>query len=95
MSAFVKAALELRAEVREAFEDYRLQAYMAAEEATNGYLLNQRGRRAQVDAYSLFMGNEARALAYASEELRDWWRDHPRPVFARYEREHLGEYFAA
>lgn len=68
-------------------------AYSAAEVATRGYLLNERGQRAGIDPRSLFMGREARALAYASEELRAWWLEHPRVTFAQFERSwHEGPY---
>lgn len=50
-------------------------------------MLNPRGVRAGVDSYSLFIGPEARAVAYASEELVEHWRTWPRPVFERFERE--------
>jgi hypothetical protein len=40
-----------------------------------------------VDALSLFMGNEVRAHAFASEELLEHWRAHERPVYERFERQ--------
>lgn len=81
-------AIELRAAARGEFEDYRLAAYERAAEACRGALLNERGRQARIDSYSLFMGNEAYAHAYASDELREHWRSHTRPTFARFEAEH-------
>jgi hypothetical protein len=60
--------------------------YERAAEACRDALLNARGRRAGVDPLSLFMGNEARAHAYASDELLEHWRSHPRVTFARFER---------
>jgi len=73
--------------LRDEFELVREAAFDVAHEATNGVLLNARGRSAGIDAYSLFMGNEVRAHAYASPELIEHWRSHPRPVFAKFERE--------
>jgi len=69
------------------FEDYRIAEYLKAEQACNGRLLNRRGIDAGVDSLDLFMGNEIRAHAYASEELLEWWRSHPRPVYEAFERQ--------
>lgn len=71
------------------YETYREGAYERAETECNGVLLNQRGKKAGIDPYSLFMGNEARAHAYASEELIEHWSRHPRLTFAEFERQHL------
>jgi hypothetical protein len=87
MSLAFRHAAHLWASLRADYEDLRNAAYLQAEEATRGALLNARGRRAGIDPYSLFMGNEARAHAYASPELIEWWRDHPRVTFAAYERQ--------
>lgn len=95
-SVYIAHAIELRTQARLEFEDYRLAAYEQAAEACRDALLNERGRRAGIDPYSLFMGNEARAMAYASDELKEWWRSHRRPTFKRFERDHyagwLNEY---
>lgn len=81
---FERAMAEYR-ECREAYEDALYSMHNAAEEATRGALLNERGRRAGVSEVSLFMGPRARAYAYASDELREWWRSHPRMTFADFE----------
>jgi Protein of unknown function (DUF3631) len=47
--------------------------YMAAEAATNGNLV--RRDSPVTDAWSLWSGTEAYALAHASEELRLWWQE--------------------
>ncbi len=78
-------------EVREEYEEVRTRAYMAAEEATNGALLNARGRAAGIDPGSLFMGNDVRARAYASPELLEHWEQHPRVTYADYERQWVRE----
>lgn len=86
-SPFIREALELRAAVREEYEDVFWHQYQQAELATNGRLLNRRGLRAGVDPIQLFRANLSYRLAYASEELLDWWRDHPHLTFASYERQ--------
>ncbi|MEW2459844.1 hypothetical protein [Microbacterium sp. K41] len=78
-------------ECRGEYDDTLYAQYEAAEEATNGAMLNARGRRKGVDPFSLFMGNETRALAYASEELVEHWESHPRITFAKFERQWLAQ----
>lgn len=84
--SLVSEAFAAWRECREDYEDLLLVQFERAEEATRGALLNARGRAAGVDPRSLFMGNETRALAYASEELVEHWRTHPRVTFAAFER---------
>jgi hypothetical protein len=85
---FMVAAATWR-QLRAEFEVQRENAYARAEEACNGALLNARGRATDVDPYSLFIGNESRALAYASEELVEHWQKHPRMTFAEFERQYF------
>jgi len=54
--------------------------YLAAEAATNGYMLNRAGLAAGVDEKSLFTGPEARVRKYASRELLDYFSEHGRPT---------------
>jgi len=61
------------------------QAWLAAEAGTKGNMLNQRGKEARINERTLFTGPEARARKYASEELLNWWEDHPRPTGAYFE----------
>lgn len=89
MSAIFRAAARQWATVRADFENYREGAYLRAETACNGVLLNSRGKRVGVNAYSLFIGPEVRAHAYASEELIEHWRRFPRMTFAQFEAETL------
>lgn len=86
MSIITDAFAEWR-ECRAEYDECLYSQYIAAEEATSGALLNARGRAAGIDAFTLFMGNERRALAYASEELIEHWASHPRITFARFERQ--------
>jgi hypothetical protein len=78
--------------LRAEYELAREAAYAAAEDGCRGVLLNARGERAGVSAYSLFMGPWSVAKAYASEELLEWWATHPRVTFAEYEQQRLGEF---
>lgn len=81
------AALEDWRECRAAYTEY-LESHMNdAERACNGVLLNKRGRAQGVTPESLFLSNAARANAYASDELRDYWRNNPRVTFARFEKD--------
>jgi hypothetical protein len=57
-------------------------AYVEAEAATKGNMLNRRGREAGVDERTLFRGPESRARKYASEELLNHWENIPRPTEA-------------
>lgn len=59
--------------------------YLAAVEATAGVLVNQEGRSEAIDGFSLFRGTERRAMRYASEELLEFWEQHPRLTLAEYE----------
>jgi len=69
--------------------------WLAAEAATNGYMLNKAGKRADIDERTLFTGPEYRVAKYASPELIEYFQDHPRPTRAtflgstRERREHL------
>ncbi|MFS0714088.1 hypothetical protein ABC195_09395 [Microbacterium sp. 2P01SA-2] len=84
-------------QVAQAFADWRecrsdydaiLHArYEAAAEACNDRLVNRRGQAKGIEPISLFMGNRARAYAYASPELIEWWETHPRLTFTDYERQ--------
>ncbi len=61
-------------------------AWLAAEAATNGYMLNAAGqalaRAGKLTERELFTGPLARALKYASAELIAHWETHPRPTAA-------------
>jgi hypothetical protein len=59
--------------------------YVRAEAATNGYMLNERGREAGVEPRTLFTGPESRARKFASEELLEYWEHNPRPTQAMFE----------
>ncbi len=85
--SIISEAFSAWRECRVEYDETLYTQYVAAEEATNGAMLNARGREKGIDPFSLFMGNETRALAYASEELVEHWAQHPRITFARFERQ--------
>ena len=70
-------------ECRAEYDDTLYAQYEAAEEATRGAILNARGREKGIDPFSLFIGNETRAMAYASEELIEHWASHRAPLHTR------------
>ncbi|MFJ6707019.1 MULTISPECIES: phage minor capsid protein [unclassified Streptomyces] len=79
-----------RAQIREMYREYVWAQLLAAEEATNGYLLNRAARAAGVDPASLFTGPAHVAYARASEDLTRWWQDHPRTTLAEYTEQITG-----
>lgn len=83
---FAEAAERYRA-MRADFDLVLESSYERAETACNGKLLNDRGRKAGIDAYSLFYGPKVRALAYASPELVEHWARYPRTTVADFERQ--------
>jgi len=85
VSVIIDAAFKAWGECRAEFEDLQYAEHEKAAEACRDRLLNRRGMKAKVDTMTLFMGNEARAHAYASEELMEYWRSNTRPTFARFE----------
>jgi hypothetical protein len=86
MSLHFERALDDWRECRSEYDLELYAAYERAAEACRDALVNERGRRAGIDPLSLFMGNAIRAYAYASEELIEHWREHPRVPFERFER---------
>lgn len=86
-SPIIREALDTIAALRMDFRDIRLAYYIRAEEATNGRLLNWRGRAAKIDPQDLLTRNMTSIRAYGSEELLEWIHTHPRLTFAQYERQ--------
>lgn len=86
-SAIISQAFAHWRQVREDYELLKESAYQRADQATGGNLLNAEAKRRGIDSWSLFQGPQSRADRWASEELRDHWRTHPRVTFAQYERE--------
>jgi hypothetical protein len=85
------ATLPLRRELQAEY-DLLLQAHIEqAEQATRGVMLNARAVAAGRSIGELFRVNTATANAWASEELREFWRTHPRPTFVQYEAHRLAD----
>ncbi|KIP90176.1 hypothetical protein RU09_11900 [Microbacterium sp. MEJ108Y] len=84
--SIVSEAFNAWRECRAEYDETLYAQFDAAEEATNGAMLNARGREKGIDPFTLFMGNETRARAYASEELLEHWETHPRITFTMFER---------
>ena len=61
--------------------------YLAADAVCRGVLLSRAGKRAGVSEWSLWSGPEARAMKYASEELREFWYANPRVTVGRYRQQ--------
>ncbi|CAH0253715.1 hypothetical protein [Microbacterium sp. Bi128] len=99
MSALVRAGFADYRAARDAYDSVLTLAYDRAEAATNGALLNARGKAKGVDPATLFLGPAVRAYAYASPELVEHWEQHPRVTFTEFEqwwiREREAEYVAA
>jgi hypothetical protein len=66
---------------RQSYRDRVEDAWLAAEEACRGHLVNRVGRAAGVDGRSLFTGPLPRAVKYASDELIEWWETNGRVTF--------------
>lgn len=70
-------AKDRRVSAQSAYRDYLEVEWIAAESATNGQMVNKRGRARGIDPRSLWTANERTRAAYASEELRRYWDSHP------------------
>lgn len=75
---------------RAAFRDHIAEAVNAADDVTNGYMLNPAGKRAGIDPVSLFTGPLTRAAKYASDELKDWFEENGRVTFDEFAESLLG-----
>ena len=74
--------------LRAEWESGAYSQYLAACEATNGYLLSKAGKAAGISEYpGLWTGTGARAMRLASEELREFWYTHPRVTVSHYARQ--------
>lgn len=75
---------------RRLYDEWVYLEWIAAEEASNGFLLNAAGVAAGIDPRELWGGNVERARRYASEELKRWWAERPRKTFTEFKAELLG-----
>ncbi|MCM2420299.1 phage minor capsid protein [Streptomyces sp. RKAG293] len=80
-----------RREAREMYFDWAMVQMQTAEDATRGYLLNRRGTAAGIDPAALFTGPARIAYAYASDELKAFWRLNPRKTQAQFTAEVTGQ----
>ena len=87
MSVIYDNAAALYARTKAAYDLVHLSAYVAAETACNGVLLNARGKREGVDPWELFHGTHARAYAHASPELVEHWASYARITYTEFERQ--------
>jgi predicted DNA-binding transcriptional regulator AlpA len=82
-----QAARKRQAESAE-WHDAAHQQFLAAEAATCGNLLNRMGRAKGLDPWTvLWTGSDARAMAYASYELIEFWQTSPRVTVTGYRRQ--------
>lgn len=85
MSVILTDAFAAYRAMREDFELHRRATFARAHAELRGELLNARGRAADIDPSSLFMGPHARVERYASEELQRWFALHGRPTVEQFE----------
>lgn len=76
---------------RSSYRDYLYRQWLAAENATNGYLVRNGSGAADIDPRSLFSGPEARARKWASDELLGWWDTHGRLTLADWKAQLLDD----
>lgn len=76
---------------RASYRDYLYRQWLAAENATNGYLVKNAPGAADIDPRSLFHGPEARARKWASDELLGWWDQHGRMTFDEWKAQLTGD----
>lgn len=72
-------------QMREDWQDYVAVQYDKALEDCCGVLVNKLGLSEGIQSESLFTGHLSRAKKYASEELIQWWEEHPRMTMTDYE----------
>nr|WP_280244945.1 phage minor capsid protein [Nocardia abscessus] len=72
-----------------AFRAHAYEQWLAAENATNGYMLSKAGEAAGVDPRDLWFGNAKTAEKHASEELRAYWDEYGRLTLSEYRAELL------
>jgi hypothetical protein len=73
-----------RREARALYDEYVYRQYLQAEQDCNGYLLNKKAKAAGHNPASLFSGPARIAYARASDELKEWWKEHGRLTQAEF-----------
>jgi hypothetical protein len=82
-----QAAIAQWRQVRADFEIHREAAFRLASDECHGVLLNARGKKAGIEPYSLFIGSDTKAYAYASDELKEHWARRPRITYETFEKQ--------
>lgn len=85
-----KSGEDVRVAVRRSYDEWLHVAYLQAEKATRGNMLNRAGKTARIDPLELFTGPVSRARRYASEELMRWWARNERLNFTQFRAQVLG-----
>ncbi|KUN96192.1 phage capsid protein [Streptomyces caeruleatus] len=80
-----------RREARALYDEYVYRQYIQAENDTNGYLLNKKSRASGINPVSLFSGPARIAYARASDELKEWWKEHGRLTQAEFIEQVVGK----
>ncbi|MFE5852007.1 phage minor capsid protein [Streptomyces sp. NPDC056500] len=80
-----------RAQARALYDEYVYEQYLAAELATNGYLMTKAAYAAGHSDVGLFSGPARIAYARASDELKEWWDEHPRLTQAEFISQATGQ----
>ena len=75
--------------MRKDYQDALEAAYLEAEAATNGYMVNAAGRAKDLRGWDLLTGPESRAYRYASPELIEHWMARPRLTATAFEAQWL------
>jgi SPP1 gp7 family putative phage head morphogenesis protein len=73
------------------FKEYADRAYLDAENATRGALLNKAGMQAGINPRTLFTGQDVRARKWASEELLGYWQQTGRLTLSDFKAANLGQ----
>ncbi|WP_113705374.1 phage minor capsid protein [Nonomuraea lactucae] len=75
---------------RRLYDEWIEVQFIAAERYTRGVLVNAEGRERGIDGRTLLSGPQARAMKYASDELKTWWDKHPRLTLTEFRAQALG-----
>ncbi|MEV4036378.1 phage minor capsid protein [Streptomyces umbrinus] len=80
-----------RRQARELYDEYVYRQYLKAEDDCRGYLLNKKAEAAGHYPLSLFSGPARIAHARASDELKEWWKEHGRLTQAEFIEQATGQ----
>lgn len=76
--------------VRRLYADHVRIQYLAAEQHTRGHMLSSIARSRGVDPQTLFSGPSRRAYGWASDDLKEFWEQHPRMTYVEFRADMLG-----